>query len=162
MIRKFLLGSAAVLSLSLTLAACSPKAEAPPAPAAAAAVTPTAEADMKAAIDRHVTNVKAGNVDGVMADYADDAIMVSPPGLVNPVGTFVGKEHVREFFTWLASPANLPGAQSMETTNEMVGPDTILFHWTQWPGTAKEVKGTDVFVFRNGKIIFQTTAPLPK
>lgn len=160
MTRKLILGSAAILSLALC--ACTPKAEAPAAPAAAVAAAPTSEADMNAAIERHVTNVKAANVDGVMADYADDAILVSPPGLVNPVGTFVGKEHVREFFTWLATPDVLPGAQSMVVTHEVVGPNTVLFHWTQFPGTTKEVKGTDVFVFRNGKIIFQTTGPLPK
>lgn len=159
---------AAALTLSaLSLSACSrePAATAPApsaaAPATSAAVTPTSTEDMNAAIARHVAAVKAANVEGVLADYADDAIMVSPPGLVTPSGVFVGKDNVRKFFVWLATPEVLPGAQSMVTTNEVVGPDTLLFRWTQFPGTPKEVKGSDVFVFRNGKIIFQTTAPNP-
>jgi len=153
---KTLLVGVAVLSLA---AACSTSA---PKPAeSAASATPTSTADMEASIARHVTNVKAANIDGVMADYADDAILVSPPGLVTPVGTFVGKNKVREFFVWLATPEVLPGAQSMVTTNEVVGPNTMLFRWTQFPGTPKEVKGYDIFVFREGKIIFQTTAPNP-
>jgi hypothetical protein len=155
---------AGVTMLALALSACSPtpKAEAPAAPVAAVASAPTSDADMQAAIARHVTAVKAANLDGVMADYADDAILVSPPGLVNPVGTFVGKEKAKEFFVWLFTPAVLPGAQSMTTTNEIVGPNTLLFRWTQFPGTPKEVKGYDIFVFRDGKIVFQTTAPMPK
>jgi len=153
---KTLLVGVAVLSLA---AACSTSA---PKPAESAAATaPTSTADMEAAIARHVTHVKAANIDGVMADYADDAILVSPPGLVTPAGTFVGKNKVREFFVWLATPEVLPGAQSMVTTNEVVGPNTMLFRWTQFPGTPKEVKGYDIFVFREGKIIFQTTAPNP-
>jgi SnoaL-like protein len=153
---KTLLVGVAVLSL---VAACSPSAPKPVESAASAA--PTSTADMEASIARHVTNVKAANIDGVMADYADDAILVSPPGLVTPAGTFVGKNKVREFFVWLATPEVLPGAQSMVTTNEVVGPNTMLFRWTQFPGTPKEVKGYDIFVFREGKIIFQTTAPNP-
>jgi len=145
--------------LSLVLAACSPEARTSTETTASAAATSTA--DMEAAIARHVTSVKAADINGVMADYADDAILVSPPGLVTPAGTFVGKNKVREFFVWLATPEVLPGAQSMVTTNEVVGPNTLLFRWTQFPGTPKEVKGYDIFVFRNGKIIFQTTAPNP-
>jgi ketosteroid isomerase-like protein len=116
---------------------------------------------MEAAIARHVQAVKAGDLEGVMADYADDAILVSPPGLVTPAGTFVGKDKVRDFFVWLYTPEVHPGAQSMVTTNEIVGPNTLLFRWTQFPGTPKEVKGYDIFVFRDGKIIFQTTGPMP-
>ncbi len=145
--------------LSLVVAACSPVTQ--PTNTAAAPAVATSTADMEAAIARHVKTVKAADVDGVMADYADDAILVSPPGLVTPAGTFVGKNKVREFFVWLATPAVLPGAQSMVTTNEVVGLNTMLFRWTQFPGTPKEVKGYDIFVFRDGKIIFQTTAPNP-
>jgi hypothetical protein len=153
---------AGVIALSLCAAACSP----PTTPAAettapAAAPAETSTADMEAAVARHVATVKAADLDGIMADYADDAILVSPPGLVNPQGTFVGKEKVKEFFVWLATPEVLPAAQSMVTTNEIVGPNTLLFRWTQFPGTPKEVKGYDIFVFREGKIIFQTTAPNP-
>ena len=153
---------AAVAAVTLGLTACSPpaatKVEAP----AAAAPAPTSQADMEAAVARHVTAVKAADLAGVMADYADDAILVAPPGTANvATGTLVGKTDVQKFFVWLATPEVLPAAQSMVTTNEIVGPNTLLFRWTQFPGTPKEVKGYDVFVFRAGKIIFQTTAPMP-
>jgi hypothetical protein len=149
----------AIVFLSLVVVGCSAETRPTTEAKATAAAAATSTTDMEAAIARHVKNVKAADVDGVLADYADDAILVSPPGLVTPAGTFVGKDKVREFFVWLATPSVLPGAQSMVTTNEVVGPNTMLFRWTQFPGTPKEVKGYDIFVFRNGKIIFQTTAP---
>jgi ketosteroid isomerase-like protein len=153
----------AVSMLVLSAAACSKPAE-PTAPAAtaAAAATETSEADMKAALDRHVTNVKAGNVDGILADYADDAVMVLAPGDLAPKGALVGKTEVRKFFTWLTSPEILPGAQSMAVTTEKVGPNTMYFHFTQFPGTPKEVQGFDTYVFHEGKIVFQTTFVTPK
>jgi hypothetical protein len=148
--------------LGLSLAACAPPVAPPTAESAAPAAAETTAAEMEAVIARHVAAVKAANIDGVLADYDDNAVMSSPPGLVSPSGTFVGKESVRQFFVWLATPEVLPAAQSMVTTNEIVGPETLLFRWTQFPGTKKEVKGYDVFVFHAGKIVFQTTAPMPK
>jgi hypothetical protein len=154
---------AAIAVAAVTLSACSPNgATTAEAPAAATAAAPMSFADMEAVIARHVVTVKAADLEGVMADYADDAILVGPPGIAgNPQGTFVGKDKVREFFVWLATPEVLPAAQSMVTTNELVGENTVLFLWTQFPGTPQELKGWDIFVFENGKIIFQTTAPLP-
>ena len=155
---------AAAAALGLCLAACSPQASVSKteATAAAAAPAPTSPADMEAAIARHVTAVKAADLPGVMADYADDAILVAPPGVASEPGTLVGKQNVQKFFEWLYTPEVLPAAQSMVTTNEIVGPNTLLFRWTQFPGTPREVKGYDIFVFRAGKIVFQTTAPMPK
>lgn len=162
MMKKIAIASVAVIGLGL--AACSPGAPAPTAETAAPAATAAAETSaetMEAVIAHHVQTVKAADLEGVMADYADDAILVSPPGMINPQGTFVGKDKVREFFVWLATPEVLPAAQSMVTTNEIVGPNTLLFRWTQFPGTPQELKGFDIFVFRGDKIVFQTTGPMP-
>jgi ketosteroid isomerase-like protein len=162
--RKLALSTAVLLALSA--AACSKPATTTEAPAAAAAApAETAESDMNAALARHVTAVKAGDVEGVMADYADDATMVLMPGPLWPKGALVGKPEVRKFFEWLKGPEILPGAQSMTVTTEKIGPNTMYFHFTQFPGTPQEVKGYDIYVFRDGKIAFQTTfvtdAPKP-
>ena len=66
--RKLALSTAVLLCLAA--AACSKPATdaaAPAAPATAAAVPETAESDMQAVLARHVTAVKAGDVEGVMA-----------------------------------------------------------------------------------------------
>ena len=156
--RKLALSTAVLLCLAA--AACSKPATdaaAPAAPATAAAVPETAESDMQAVLARHVTAVKAGDVEGVMADYADDATMVLMPGDLWPKGALVGKAEVRKFFDWLKSPEIMPGLKSMVVTTEKIGPNTMYFHFTQWPGTPKEVKGYDIYTFRDGKIVFQTT-----
>ena len=146
--------------LTLALGACS-QAPAPTSEAtsvsAIASGTPQSEID--AIIARHSQTVKAANVDGVLADYAEDAVLVTPPGMVTQTGVYAGKRKVREFFTWLTSPEILPGPKSMVSTTEMIAPDTVLFHWTQFKGTPQEVNGTDVFVIRNGKIVFQSVMP---
>jgi ketosteroid isomerase-like protein len=104
---------------------------------------------------------KAGDVSAIIADYADDAVLVTPSGMASPGGIYVGKMHVREFFTWLASPPILPGVKTMETSTERVTPDVIIMRWTQFKGTPKEVNGRDVFVIRHGKIAFQSVEPTP-
>ena len=156
---KKIMAITASMLISISAAACSKPATTTAAPAASAAATPaeTSEADMKAALDRHLTAVKAGDVEGVMADYADDATLVLMPGDQWPKGVLVGKTEVRKFFDWLKGPDVLPGAQSMAVTTEKVGPNTMHFGFTQWPGTPKEVKGYDIYTFRDGKIVFQTT-----
>jgi hypothetical protein len=156
--------SLGALALTLALGACSqqapaPASEAPSAAASVAPATPTTQADIDAIMTRHSDTVKGADVDGIMADYADDAILVTPPGMVTPTGVYAGKPKVREFFTWLTSPEILPGPKSMVSTTEMMAPDTVLFRWTQFKGTPQEVNGTDVFVIRNGKIVFQSVMP---
>jgi ketosteroid isomerase-like protein len=155
--RKLALTTAVLLALSA--AACSQPATTTETSAAAPAAAPaeTAESDMNAALARHVTAVKAGDVEGVMADYADDATLVLMPGDLWPKGALVGKTEVRKFFEWLKGPEILPGAQSMVVTTEKIGPNTMYFHFTQFPGTPQEVKGFDIYTFRDGKIVHQTT-----
>jgi hypothetical protein len=162
-VNKKIMAITASMLISLSAAACTQPATTTDATVTAAvAPAETSEADMKAALDRHVTAVKAGDVEGVMADYADDATLVLMPGDLAPKGALVGKAEVRKFFEWLKTPEVLPGAQSMVVTTEKIGPNTMYFHFTQFPGTPQEVKGFDIYGFRDGKIAFQTTFVTPK
>ena len=43
-----------------------------------------AQAADTALLDRHVANMKSGNVDGIVADYAPHAVIVTPAGMVSP------------------------------------------------------------------------------
>ncbi len=108
-----------------------------------------------ALLDRHVANMKSGNIDGILADYAPNAVIVTPAGMVSPSGVFVGKDS-RKLFSVLAAPKNLPGNKTMETKYESLGPDTTKMAWVQFKGTKDQVSGYDVFVVRGGKIAFQT------
>jgi ketosteroid isomerase-like protein len=106
-------------------------------------------------LDRHVANMKSGNIEGILADYAPDTVIVTPAGMVSPSGVFVGKD-AKKLFSVLAAPKNLPGNKTMETKYESLGPDTTRMTWVQFKGTKDQVSGYDVFVVRGGKIAFQT------
>jgi ketosteroid isomerase-like protein len=106
-------------------------------------------------LDHHVANMKAGNLEGVLSDYAPDAVVITPPGMVSASGVFVGAE-TRKLFSVLTDKDHVPGNKSMRTRYESSGPDTTIMHWVQFKGTPKEVSGYDVFVVRGGKVVFQT------
>ena len=121
---------------------------------AGAASPALAAADTKV-LDHHVANMKAGNLEQVLSDYAPYSVVVVPAGMVTPDGVFVGSE-TRTLFRFLTNKDNLPGNKTMQTKYQNVGPDTSIMHWVQYKGTPKEISGYDVFVTRDGKIVFQT------
>jgi len=126
----------------------------------AGAVLPAfAAADTKV-LDHHVANMKSGNLEAVLSDYAPDAVVVTPAGMVTPDGVFVGSD-VRSLFRVLTGKDNLPGNKTMQTRYQSAGADTSIMHWVQFKGTPKEVSGYDVFVVRGGKIVFQSVTVNP-
>ena len=122
--------------------------------------TGTAWAADTKVLDHHVANMKSGNLEAVLSDYAPDAVVVTPAGMVSPNGVFTGKD-TRKLFSALTSKDSLPGNKTMETKYEALAPDTTLMHWVQFKGTAKEISGYDVFVIRGGKVVFQTVVVNP-
>lgn len=123
----------------------------------AAAAQSAYAADTKI-LDHHVRSMKAGNVAAIMSDYADDAVVVTPAGMITPSGVFTSRQDARRLFSVLTDKSHLPADKSMQTRYEVLSPDTILMHWVQLRGTAQQVSGTDVFVLRGGKIVFQDVA----
>jgi ketosteroid isomerase-like protein len=115
-----------------------------------------------AVIDHHVAMMKKGDLTGVMADYADNAVVMTPHGVapgqteVSGADVFAGKANARKLFAVLTDKDHVPGNMSMETRYETKGDDTTLMHWVQFKGTPKEVSGTDVFVIRGSKVVFQS------
>ena len=111
-------------------------------------------------IDHHVANMKSGNLEAVLSDYAPDAVVVTPAGMISPDGVFVGSE-TRKLFSVLTSKDNLPGNKTMQTKYQSAGADTTVMQWVQFKGTPKELSGYDVFVTRGGKIAYQTVVVNP-
>ena len=132
-----------------------------------AAAPAFAQDSIKTVLDRHEKTIKAGDLNGVMADYADNAVLVAPAGIVkgekDVVGTnvFDGKANIRKFFTVLTNKENNPAVKSMKVEYEFKGSDVVVMKWAQFPGTPKEVAGTDVWVIRGGKIISQVVLVNP-
>ena len=159
-----LIPAAAAIALSLGLVACGPGENTAQKPAE----TQTAQVDSaKVILDRHEKTMKAGDLEGVMADYADNAVLLAPAGVVPGetdragLNVLIGKENVRKFFAVLTNAENNPAVKSMSATYEIRDDGTALMHWAQWPGTEKEVSGTDVWIIRDGKVVSQTVLVNP-
>ena len=126
---------------------------------AGAALPAFAAADTKV-LDHHVANMKSGNLEQVLADYTPYSVVVFPAGMITPDGVFVGSE-IRTLFRVLTGKDNLPGNKTMQTRYQSAGADTSIMHWVQFKGTPKEISGYDVFVVRDGKIVFQSVTINP-
>jgi len=150
-----LLLATAILSLG-AITACSGGSTAGSAPTAVPADS------AQTILDRHVAAMKAGDLAAVMADYADNALVIAPngiaPGEVNVAGfnVFDGKANISKLFTVLTGKDNAAGMASMTTSYEFKGSDVVLMPWVQFKGEPNEVSGTDVWVIRDGKIQSQT------
>jgi len=89
----------------------------------------------------------AGDLEGIVSDYSDDAIIITPDGILR------GKQGVRQAFEKLLG--DLPSAEWELATTHFE--DDILF--LEWKATSEKVKaedGIDTFVFRDGMIRVQT------
>ena len=95
----------------------------------------------------HVAAIESGDIAKIMADYADDAIMV----LLD--GASVGKEAIRAGFEQLLG--GFPNLNFGEAKIAVEG-DTLLTFWSAECDTATMPQGVDTFVIRDGKIQRQT------
>jgi len=97
--------------------------------------------------EHHGAALMAEDLDGIVSDYADDAVFITPDGVLR------GKDGVREGFVKLIG--DLPGA-SWELPTLIFEGDVLLLEWKAESEKAKADDGIDTFVFRDGLISVQT------
>jgi ketosteroid isomerase-like protein len=95
----------------------------------------------------HAQALGAGDLDEIVADYADDAVFITPAGVKR------GKAGVREAFTQLL--ADVPNAKWELPTTIYEG-DVMFLEWTAEAAQTRVDDGIDTFVFRDGLIRVQT------
>jgi len=95
----------------------------------------------------HAQALGAGDLDGIVEDYADDAVFITPAGVRR------GKAGVREGFVQLL--ADVPNADWALPTQIYEG-DVLFLEWTATSAATKVEDGIDTFVFRDGQIVVQT------
>jgi ketosteroid isomerase-like protein len=95
----------------------------------------------------HVQALGAGDLDGIVADYAEDALVISPTGVLR------GLDGVRTAFTQLL--ADLPNA-SWDLPTQIYEGDVLFLECTADAGSTRADDGIDTFVFRDGMIRVQT------
>jgi hypothetical protein len=97
--------------------------------------------------EHHGEALTSEDLDGIVADYADDAIVITPDGVRR------GKDGVREVFVKLLG--DLPGAK-WELPTMIFEDDILLLEWKAESEKVKADDGIDTFVFRDGMIRVQT------
>lgn len=95
----------------------------------------------------HAEALIAGKLEEIVADYADDAVFITPRGVQR------GKDGVRAGFTQLLE--ELPNADWSVPTQVFEG-DILFIEWSAGAGATRVDDGVDTFVFRNGEIAVQT------
>lgn len=95
----------------------------------------------------HAQALGAGDLDEIVADYADDAVFITPSGVLR------GKEGVRTGFTQLL--ADVPNA-TWDLPTQIYDGDVLFLEWTADAGATRVDDGIDTFVFRDGQITVQT------
>jgi ketosteroid isomerase-like protein len=95
----------------------------------------------------HAEVLIAGDLEGIVSDYADDAVFITPAGVLR------GKDGVREGFTKLL--ADVPNAEWSVPTQIFEG-DVLFIEWSAKAAASRVEDGIDTFVFRDGEIVVQT------
>lgn len=95
----------------------------------------------------HSQALGAGDLDEIVVDFADDAVVITP------AGAKCGKDGIREAFAQLI--ADLPDA-AFTAKSQVYGDDVLLLEWTADAAESRAVDGVDTFVFQDGLIRVQT------
>ena len=95
----------------------------------------------------HATALGAGDLDELVADYADDAVLITPKGALR------GKDGARALFGALFG--DLPEA-SLAVKTQIFEGDVLFLEWSADSAPSRIDDGVDTFVFRDGLIQVQT------
>lgn len=108
---------------------------------------PTADA----VLDRHLAAFAADDVDAIMADYAPDAVFVTP------FGVHAGHAEIRALFEGLVAEFSDPAAKITVLGRESAGPVAYIV-WTAETPIHSYAYATDTLVVEDGLIRYQTFA----
>ena len=95
----------------------------------------------------HAQALGAGDLEEIVADYTEDAVFISPSGVLH------GKDGIRTAFTKLLS--DVPNA-NWDLKTQIYEGDVLFLEWAATPAPRSRDDGIDTFVFRDGLIQVQT------
>jgi hypothetical protein len=97
--------------------------------------------------EHHAAALNAADLDAIMADYAEDAVVISPQGVVR------GRPAIRDL---LAGALSALPAAAFQMVTPVYSEDALLLRWTADSKTNAIPDGVDTFVFADGKIRLHT------
>ena len=101
----------------------------------------------------HAQAMVAGELDEIVADYADDALFITPNGVLH------GKDGVRAGFTKLFG--ELPNPRFDVRTRILEG-DVLFLEWSATADGVRADDGVETFLVRDGQIVLQTVHYTPQ
>jgi len=97
--------------------------------------------------DHHVQALVARDLEGLVEDYADDAVFITPDGSLR------GKDGIRQAFQKVLD--DLPDAE-LDLKTATFEDDALFIEWTAKTSAGRVDDGIDTFIFRDGQIRLQT------
>ncbi|MCB9078813.1 MAG: methyltransferase domain-containing protein [Anaerolineaceae bacterium] len=101
-------------------------------------------------LNSHIYAFSQGDVDALMADYAEEAIFLTPEGLLR------GKAEIRGLFKQLL--ADFPPGSDVEIAQQIIDEEVAYVVWSGESPRLKIPLATDTLLIRDGKIVIQTFA----
>jgi hypothetical protein len=95
----------------------------------------------------HAAALIDGDLEGIVADYADDAVFITPDGVRR------GKDGVRDGFIQLLN--DLPNAE-WQVPTQIFEDDVLFIEWNAESKATRVRDGIDTFIFRGDYIRLQT------
>jgi len=103
----------------------------------------------KDVLDRHLKCFGAGDLKGILSDYAPDAVLFTSNGPLR------GADAIRPLFEAMIAEFRKPGA-AFSMKQQFVEGDYAYILWTAETADNVYELGTDTFVVRDGKIVAQS------
>ena len=101
----------------------------------------------------HGPALAAGDLDAIVADYADDSVVITSAGVAR------GKDEIRQVFVKLLD--DLPEA-AWDLKTLIFDGDVLFLEWAADSAVNSADDGVDTFVFRDGMIWAQTVRYTPR
>jgi uncharacterized protein (TIGR02246 family) len=95
----------------------------------------------------HAEALIAGDLEGIVSDYSDDAVFITPQGVLR------GRDGIREAFTRLLN--DLPNAE-WNVPTQIFEDDVLFIEWNAVSESTRAMDGIDTFIFRGDEIRLQT------
>jgi ketosteroid isomerase-like protein len=108
-------------------------------------------ASTKEVLDHHLQCFGAGDLSGILSDYASDAVLFTPDGPLK------GADAMRPLFQAMFAEFGKPG-MVFTMKQQSVHDDYAYIVWSAETADNIYEVGTDTFVVRHGKIVAQSLA----
>lgn len=114
-------------------------------------ISPELTAQTKATLHHRLKCFADGDIDGIMSDFADDAVLIGMDGLVDNLA------EIRKLFTTIITEY-IPKGSTITMKHAIAVGDVAYILWSAQSPAFDIPVGSDTFVMRDGKVIAQTFA----